>query len=137
MKKLSILCVVVMSLFFVGCEKEKNEPKDPNAITKENIVGRWNVTHGYSDKYSEWVDLTDEGPNYMYAIFNADKTYKAKMIDSSYSGTWELIDKQVICNVSGTTVYYTILEFSQDKVTFDFQLKNATTTIKLKAVRSK
>lgn len=128
MRKLIILFVAVMPLVWIGCEK--NEPKDPNALTKENLVGKWNIAEGYVD--GKWIDSSSLG---WYAKFNSDMSYQAKVSKYTYSGTWSLAGKRVTCDVSGFKVYYDILEFSAKAVTIDLQYEGETGKLRLKAVK--
>lgn len=105
MKKL-ILLFALISTLLVGCKKEDDG--------SSNVVGRWNVTEFNSS--GTWEKVSE---GQMYAIFNADETYKAKFNSSNYSGTWTQSGNIVTCNVSGVDITYTILSMNGNSGTFE------------------
>lgn len=109
MKKILLVLVAILASvsFFTSCS-------DDDEINEENICGKWNVTQINAN--GSWSNV---GYGVMYAKFNSDNTYESKDHSYHYSGTWKLEGEVVKCNVGGTYVTYTILDFSSESGTFE------------------
>lgn len=80
-----------MSLSFSAC----SDDEDDVVLTKELIVGTWDVVWGEVD--GESLDIPQ---GYIYAAFNEDGTYRTMMLGDPYRGTYEIQGNTVV----GTTI---------------------------------
>ena len=95
MKNLKYLSLVLlcaaMSLSFTACSDDEEDV----VLTKELIVGTWDVVWGEVD--GESLDIPK---GYIYATFNEDGTYRTMMLGDPYRGTYEIQGNTVV----GTTI---------------------------------
>lgn len=125
MKKLLFLLAIIP--LFVMCKTN-----DPDLITKGDVTGTWYLTEIYDDSNDTWLNVSILNN---YAKFNSNGTYSSLLIDETYSGTWELNEKQIICDVSGYMVYYNIIELSGNNGTFMMRYEDELTGTKMRAER--
>lgn len=131
MKKfLTLMTLFCMVICLSSCSKDDDDNNE-----NPEIVGTWNVTHVWSDVKSDWNDVTGMGTDFIYATFSADGSYKGKMMEDSYTGSWKSSGKRITCNIKGFEVYYDIVEMKDNNAILEMRYQGDDEFIKMKAVR--
>lgn len=124
MKK--ILFLLVMFASFVSCSKDD----DDFELTKEKVVGRWDVT--WAQQNGESLDIPVGN---IYIILKADNTYKTVQFDDYYIGDWELDANTVIGTTKDPiTERYTFTSLKGDNAEIEYS-NNEGLKMKFKATK--
>ena len=113
MKKLfniMFLCATYL-LIFSSCSKD-----DDISITKEQVVGTWDVIWAEQDGES-----TDIPEGYIYMELNSNNTYKTVMFKDYYIGTYEIKDNTIVGTTKDPiTEYYKFTVFDGKNANIDY-----------------
>lgn len=122
-----ILLLLVMFASFVACSKDDDDIE----LTKEQVVGRWDVTWAQQDGKSLDIPVGN-----VYMNLKADGTYKTVMFDDYYIGEWELDGNKVIGTTKDPiTEHYIFTSLNGDNAEIDYSNSEGL-KMKFKATKS-
>lgn len=105
-----LLCAACVFIFS-SCSKE-----DGISITKEQVVGTWDVI--WAEEDGESIDIPE---GYIYMKLNPDNTYKTVMFKDYYIGTYEIKDNTIIGTTKDPiTEYYKFTELDGKNANIDY-----------------
>lgn len=88
MKKLLLVAIAAIGLSVAGCDKDKDENKDPFLYGTENLIGTWDGIAIKTDGGS-WLEIPQGSPASFSATFNSDGTYSGEGQYGNGSGTYK------------------------------------------------
>ena len=111
MKKILFLLAMLPMMVFTACSSD-----DDVDVTKELVVGTWNVT---------WAEIDGEEtdvPNGFITIdLKSNGNYNVYFLGDRYTGTWELDGNTVIgVTPDPITEYYKFVELNGNNATIDY-----------------